>query len=134
MEMNERDLGECTRIPAGQEEPCGGSGTVVLFAPDEAMGLVICEPCYLERQGREGRFSVTLEMTDDGQDFTRWLAEHGITFRKIGQHSSVPGGGWTTEFASLTRASLEAMINEWWYSGDPHTDWETLSQIREAAL
>lgn len=42
----------CSRIPAGQEEPCGADGSVVLFAPEEAKGLVICAPCYLERQAR----------------------------------------------------------------------------------
>lgn len=46
---SEPDLGQCTRIPAGLES-CEGAGAVVLFAPAEAMGLVVCEPCYLQRQ------------------------------------------------------------------------------------
>lgn len=70
-------------------------------------------------------FEVTLSMTDDGPDFMEWIASHGITCEKIGNCPH----GWDTRFRSLTREALEAMVNEWWHSGDPATDAEYLAEI-----
>lgn len=73
----------------------------------------------------ERRFRVNLDMTDDGQEFLEEIASHGILCRKIGNTSH----GWDTEFSSLTRESLEWMINQWWHSGDPVMDAQYLAEI-----
>lgn len=87
-------------------------------------------PTATQVKPTERRFTVTLDMTDDGQDFTEFCAEHGIVFRKIGNCPH----GWDTEFSSLTREALVNMINQWWHSGDPETDALYLSEIRPAQL